>query len=104
MNRIPLGKEEIVARLGTLSQAAPETAEACGLVALSLQSRWGTTLRMDVTASIDALSAARPDLPGWNWIRTILGVNEADGIDHIPVDNSGTLYGVDGHPNPGALW
>lgn len=103
-NHIPLGKDEIVSRLGALASAAPETGEACELLAASLQSRWGTTLRMDATASIDALSAARPDLQGWNWIRTMLGVNEADGIDHSQVDDPGTLYDVDGNPNPDGLW
>lgn len=105
-----LGKEEIVARLGTLAQAVPETAEACELVASSLQSRWGTVLHSDAEASIDALSAARPDLPGWNLIQTMLNVGDvstanyvSDG-DYSQRDVFGTIYGPDGEPNPDALW
>lgn len=103
-NRTPLGKDEIVARLGTLAQAAPETAEACELVASSLQSRWSTVFRFDAEASIDALSAARPDLPGWSLIQTMLSVGDVSTDDYTSDrdysqrDIFGTTYDHDGYP------
>ncbi len=104
-----LGKDEVVARLGTLATALPETAKACELMASSLQSRYGTVLGIDARASIDALSSTRPDLPGWDDIRTILaieGENENFTLDndYSQRDASGMLYDLEGNPNPGGLW
>lgn len=74
-NMASLNGDQIQTKLMVLATANPETRDACELAAASFRSgEYDVIMQPEIEATVGTLSDAAPQLHGWDWIASILGL------------------------------